>query len=1044
MSRPVPLPQQPWPQGDSEMARRIREHDWAVTPLGPAAAWPQSLRTVVELVVASGFPMIALWGPDLIQLYNDGYRDVMGRKHPEGLGQPTRDCWPEVWNLNEPIYARVWAGETVTLEDALYPITRSGVLEDAWFTLSYSPLRDERGEIAGVLVTVIEMTARLQAEAALARSAADGRRDAQDTQRTSAQRIRHQRDAFQAAMDGAPLAASLNILARIVTEETGGAARSAFFIANAEGASLRPIMDAGDMPPSYLEQVNAWPIGVESFACGLATATGQPVLTHDVREETVWQPWLHVAERYGFRAPWSFPIATRDGRPVGTFAMYWPDPREATPDDVTRGGLIAQAAAIIIARHIEAEERARAEHALSASEETYRALVDESTARQRAEAALRESEARLAFLLTLSDSLRSLADPADIQQVAMKLLAEHHDVMRAMYLEVHADGYTMTPAARYERDAAPTPDRLRLSDYGPDIADAFRAGRTLCVRDTEAAESEAQRAAYRAIGVRAWIVAPLVKEGRLLTVVGVQSRTPRDWTRADIQLVEDVADRTWAAVERARAEDALRDSEERFRTFAEYATDTLWIVDAESGQLEYLSPAYDQMWGEPREAVMRDISRWAALVHPEDRARASGAIRRVMTGEISPLVMEYRIVRPADGAIRWIHDTGFAIRDAAGNVRRIGGIAQDLTDKKIAETALRQSEAMIATVLQTAPVAIGFFGDNGQILLANPLMHYYLPSGTIPSRDPERLGRWTATDAEGQPVAPEDFPGARALRGLATIPGLEMRYRDDDGRVTWARVSSMPLPDEQGHITRQVSVITDIDALKQTTETLQRRVREATAELRTLSRRLLLVQEEERRKLALELHDEIGQALTGLTFQLAAAEGRGDGALAEVNVTVQALTEQVRQMALELRPQVLDRYGLLAAIEWFRTRYQATTGITVHLREQNVAQRRYPPEIEIAAFRVVQEALTNVARHAGVGEAWVSLFSDGVLLAAIRDEGRGFDAAQVRDSSGVGGMQERVHLLGGAFDLETAPGEGVRITAEFPLATDAPSEEAAP
>jgi hypothetical protein len=157
-----------WPAGDGEMTRLVREHDWSATPLGPAEDWPQSLKTAVDLLLAGEFPMIALWGEKLVQIYNDGYRRIMADKHPEGLGQPTRECWPEVWPINEPIYERVFAGETLTLEDKLFPIARHGShdghLEDAWFTLCYSPLRDEDGVVAGVLVNVLETTERREGE----------------------------------------------------------------------------------------------------------------------------------------------------------------------------------------------------------------------------------------------------------------------------------------------------------------------------------------------------------------------------------------------------------------------------------------------------------------------------------------------------------------------------------------------------------------------------------------------------------------------------------------------------------------------------------------------------------------------------------------------------------------------------------------------------------------------------------------------------------------------------------------------------------------
>jgi signal transduction histidine kinase len=224
------------------------------------------------------------------------------------------------------------------------------------------------------------------------------------------------------------------------------------------------------------------------------------------------------------------------------------------------------------------------------------------------------------------------------------------------------------------------------------------------------------------------------------------------------------------------------------------------------------------------------------------------------------------------------------------------------------------------------------------------------------------------------------------------------------------------------------------ERLRASEASLQRRVGEATAELRALSRRLLTVQEEERRHLARELHDEIGQVLTGLSFQIAAARGKqGKAALAEAGTTVQALTEQVRQLSMDLRPAVLDGLGLLPALQWFAERYQTRTGITVDLRHDGL-DGRFPPEIEIGAYRVVQEALTNSARHSRIDAVAVQLFADdGTLTVVIRDAGRGFDPLVMSNTSGIGGMRERVELLGGMLEIETAPGRGVIVTAEIPL-----------
>jgi len=149
--------------GLGEMPGRFRTFDWSETPLGPVESWPQSLRTAVTTMLGSQFPSIVLWGPELTQLYNDGYREIMGAKHPGGLGIPTRECWPEAWGFNEPIYKRVRRGESVFFEDVLIPLVRYGKLEDVYFTLSYSPILDERFAVAGVLVTLLETTARVEA-----------------------------------------------------------------------------------------------------------------------------------------------------------------------------------------------------------------------------------------------------------------------------------------------------------------------------------------------------------------------------------------------------------------------------------------------------------------------------------------------------------------------------------------------------------------------------------------------------------------------------------------------------------------------------------------------------------------------------------------------------------------------------------------------------------------------------------------------------------------------------------------------------------------
>lgn len=153
-----------WPAGDGEMARRIREFDWAKTPLGPIAGWPQSLRTTIDIALASAVATVVLWGPDDTLLYNAAWRDTMRDKHPTALGQPASACFPEVEDTVAPLRARARRGEPVVLQDARLSIRREGELRDAWWNVQYVPVRDEAGAVAGLLCTVIETTAALQAK----------------------------------------------------------------------------------------------------------------------------------------------------------------------------------------------------------------------------------------------------------------------------------------------------------------------------------------------------------------------------------------------------------------------------------------------------------------------------------------------------------------------------------------------------------------------------------------------------------------------------------------------------------------------------------------------------------------------------------------------------------------------------------------------------------------------------------------------------------------------------------------------------------------
>jgi two-component system sensor histidine kinase UhpB len=243
----------------------------------------------------------------------------------------------------------------------------------------------------------------------------------------------------------------------------------------------------------------------------------------------------------------------------------------------------------------------------------------------------------------------------------------------------------------------------------------------------------------------------------------------------------------------------------------------------------------------------------------------------------------------------------------------------------------------------------------------------------------------------------------------------------------------------------QINDITERVRTQQTLQRLNRELELSHERLRALSRRLFEVQEEERRRLARDLHDDVGQALTALKIQLESL-ARPGGELAarsrmdECVDTVQHTLERVRQLSLSLRPPQLDDLGLAAALRSHLDRQARVAGLQAHFEMEDPPQE-LAPDTETACFRVAQEAINNVLRHARARNLWVRLFTAGGRLAiSVRDDGRGFDLESVRERSAGGaslgliGMEERMALAGGSFELRSAEGQGTILLATFPLA----------
>ena len=294
-----------------------------------------------------------------------------------------------------------------------------------------------------------------------------------------------------------------------------------------------------------------------------------------------------------------------------------------------------------------------------------------------------------------------------------------------------------------------------------------------------------------------------------------------------------------------------------------------------------------------------------------------------------------------------------------------------------------------------------------------------------PEDRPRAIEKWLADMAAGEPY--ED----------------EMRLLGADGKYRWFLIRTVPLRDSLGNIVKWFGTSTEIDARKQAEGAL----RCSHQRLRALAAHLQTVREAERRRLARELHDEVGQLLTGLRLLLKPngdlPPGAIDVRLEQARAVVDDLLGRVRRISFDLRPADLDQLGLLPALLALFERYTTQTAVLVNLKHQGV-NRRFPSEVETGAYRIVQEALTNAARHAGVANVTVRAWTEAERLnLQIEDRGRGFDpesALQAPQSSGLIGMQERAILLGGQLIIDSSPGSGTTISAELPLDAVGPAE----
>ena len=467
---------------------------------------------------------------------------------------------------------------------------------------------------------------------------------------------------------------------------------------------------------------------------------------------------------------------------------------------------------------------------------------------------------------------------------------------------------------------------------------------------------------------------------------------------------------------------------ELLRQLVHNVDDMFWLANRDATRLLYVNRAHERLWGKSDGDISPQKQKWFDIVFPNDQPAALEGFRQAI--ETGSGCAEFRI-RAADGSIRWIRERIFPVRDEHGQIIRLAGISQDITETRLVEELLRVSEQRNKLVSElTSDYVYGGPIDENEVFVVDYLTEGFTKVFGLTLEEVNARGGWAST------LHPDDLPreiekSIRNRENGVTRNDGELRLLTKSGEIRWVRYQSMryrSTPD--GPLDRGIGAVQDITERRQAEE-----------RLKELSHSLLEVQEQERRHLARELHDAVGQQLTGLSLMLQKLEqSKADDPklLAQSQNLVKELVSQIRDLSLRLRPAVLDDFGLLPAVWWLVESAKERMSLKIDFQHSGLL-RRFDSAIETAAYRIVQEALTNVARHSGQSEAAVRIWldDDGMLNVTVEDAGAGFDVPEAlnsRRSAGLSGMQERATLLGGELELESRKGRGTRIAAMIPIA----------
>jgi len=464
-----------------------------------------------------------------------------------------------------------------------------------------------------------------------------------------------------------------------------------------------------------------------------------------------------------------------------------------------------------------------------------------------------------------------------------------------------------------------------------------------------------------------------------------------------------------------------------FRILVEDLRAILWEIDTAAKRFTWVSRHAEEVLGYPVEQWLDQPGFWDDHLHPEDREWVLPKCEAWEAGGEDHQI-EYRMIA-ANGQTVWLRQVVRTVKDASGKLSKLRGVMLDITEQRVAAQALRESEEQFRTLFEDGPIPMILAGPNLQIKAVNQAYCAML------GMEEQELLQLTTPEF----IHPDDRPGCLALVQqlfAGEIPSykVQKRYLNAKGEILWVDVFGTLLRDSHGKPRFGLGIVVDI------TEHCR-----AENSLRELSSRLMRLQEEERRRIARELHDSVGQNLAALKLNLSRLHGAnlqpGLQAVVTDSLTVaDRVLREIRTLSHLLHPPLLDEFGLTSAIRTYARGFRERSGISVYLDiPQNLGRRA--PELESAIFRIIQEGLTNVYRHSGGTQCWIAIRHDAdTLRLEMRDDGTGLrkDALDGLEKGapafgvGLSGMRERARQLGGHLEIESTA-SGCAVRALFPI-----------